>query len=438
MPRNKQPDPTSKHKQREDAVGDGTGPLALRWNIKPLTPSKDCRAACCLRGEDWIYRQLALDEYINGPTPDARTGVGGWKRLSVEIGTAAYSVRELGLARWRNLSLETREKLEKWSPVDDLVKCRSSWTHVRALRGDLDVVRAREDAAGNHGSVFLIQFHAWVRITEHLVRQGLGLDEFASPYTMMAHFKQSLRHLLTNGTQLPDQTADARWEDWGYTLNATDQRSRGLKRLLRDVLSVQYFIHGLEGSHAVRFTPLGTDKLWGFPFDKDWMRLQNAVEVPPSRPGDEALPPVQLVSDPMLVVSGRHDLGYDQHFGLLAPTTVVTPWTFGGEEAREHVWPQRRQEWEARRVRKLWREAWVEEQAGGRAQGQDQKVEKVKSGRGATKKTKEARGALEASKTKTERAREEQQHQEAGGVRRSKRIMKLQEQSAAAQSTKGK
>jgi hypothetical protein len=70
------------------------------------------------------------------------------------------------------------------------------------------------------------------------------------------------------------------------------------------------------------------------------MRLQNAVE----------MPLMQLVNDPMLVASGRHNLSYDQHSGLLAPITVVTPWTFGGEESRGHVWSQMKEEWDARRA----------------------------------------------------------------------------------------
>jgi hypothetical protein len=91
-------------------------------------------------------------------------------------------------------------------------------------------------------------------------------------------------------------------------------------------------------SYTIRFTPLRNNDLWGFPLDTEWMRLENPIEIPEKRPGEE-LPAVQLVSDPMLVVSGLDGISHDKEFTLWSPMVIVTPWTFGGDEGNKHTFP---------------------------------------------------------------------------------------------------
>jgi hypothetical protein len=156
---------------------------------------------------------------------------------------------------------------------------------------------------------------------------------------LVAHFKASLRKIVANGdVEIPDDANDGDLMYLGDPHNLRDASNEDIRRLLRYALRAQYFLHGMPGSYTLRFSPIGSDKTFGFPFDKDWMRLNNAREVPNTRPG-EPLPPVQLVSDPMLVASGLNRLDYDKVFTLRTPMEVVTPWTFGGKTAKKFIYP---------------------------------------------------------------------------------------------------
>jgi hypothetical protein len=197
-----------------------------------------------------------------------------------------------------------------------------------------------------------IQFNGWRRITEHLVRVGLGLKEFAMPAVLMAHCKKSLRQLLVNGeAKLPDLAHDADWKAKGDGYNATDNISDGLKMMLKTALQVQYCFHGLEATYTLRFTPIGSDQLWGFSFDDEQMESYNPPELRRSRDG-RRLPPVQLVCAPMLAVQERYDQGVGKVLIRKAPMTVVTPYVFAGNEAERYTWPDEKEDVEKRRVKK--------------------------------------------------------------------------------------
>jgi hypothetical protein len=188
-------------------------------------------------------------------------------------------------------------------------------------------------------------------MTEHLVRRGLGVTDFANPADLVPHFKRSLRQLLADGeAALPDHPMDTDWDSCGDVRSLTDERHYLLKCLLGDACTVQYYIHGMFGSYTLRFSPFGSDQLWGFPFDKECMTENNAAEIPSIRPGEAGLPPVGLVSDPMLVVSGLDGQSYDKDFTVWSRMQVVTPWVYGGEKADIHRFPGFEKGWKEHRA----------------------------------------------------------------------------------------
>lgn len=79
------------------------------------------------------------------------------------------------------------------------------------------------------------------------------------------------------------------------------------------------------GSYTLRFAPIDSDQTFGFPFDKEWMQPVHAHEVPHTRDDKrgDPLPPVQLVIQPMLVVSGLDGLNLYPYRHL--PVTVLIP-----------------------------------------------------------------------------------------------------------------
>jgi hypothetical protein len=114
-----------------------------------------------------------------------------------------------------------------------------------------------------------------------------------------------------------------------------------LKSVVGHTPRLQWMLRGLQlGSYDVRFTPLDSDKLWGFDLDDESMELWNASEVPDAVTRGESPTHVSLVSDPMLVVSGLDGLSYEKKFTVLVPMVVVTPWTFGADKAEEDVIPR--------------------------------------------------------------------------------------------------
>ncbi|KAK4040413.1 hypothetical protein C8A01DRAFT_46227 [Parachaetomium inaequale] len=335
-------------------------------------PSETYSAACCRKDQGW-----------NGPSVERLDRFGCWTPLTTRVGLQAESIQRLGLTPWRDLSRSVQTRLKSWSPTakqlwqSDFVAHRkamvrawiwhylnnflfsfvgdaqdevlvplssSTWERVRALRRDLDVLRTRHDTFDD--PVYRIQFHAWSRMTEHLVRRGLGQEDPLTPPCLVAYFKASLRQIVANAdVEIPDDANDGDLNYLGDPRNPRDASNEDIKCLLRYALQAQYFLHRMPGSYTLRFSAIGSDKTFGFPFDKNWMRLNNARQVPNTRPG-EPLPLVQLVSDPMLVASGLDGLGYDKDFTLRTPMQVVTPWTFGGKEAETFIYPGYEKGWE--------------------------------------------------------------------------------------------
>ncbi|KAK4239130.1 hypothetical protein C8A03DRAFT_32811 [Achaetomium macrosporum] len=100
-------------------------------------------------------------------------------------------------------------------------------------------------------------------------------------------------------------------------------------------LELDCYLYGMMGEYQFMLRPLGTDQAYGFPVDEEWMTLDGTGVIPYSRPGQE-IPPVQLVSDPMLVCRGLDRFSFREDFVLWHPMSrmrVVAPWTFGGQEA---------------------------------------------------------------------------------------------------------
>ncbi|KAK4149243.1 hypothetical protein C8A00DRAFT_19041 [Chaetomidium leptoderma] len=316
-----------------------------------------------------------------------------WNNLGGGVRSQASQLEELGLAPWDELQPMVRERFTRWSPVarqlwesefvdhrnslvrawiwhylDDnlfsfsggedpgaLVPFSPVWEHVRALRRHLDVLRTTRYEDIGHALSYPIKVKVWSQLTDRLVREGLGLKTNTTAANLIPHYKRSVRLLLADGeAKIPDQ-----WYDYHFDPTGITSIDCGIKRLLENALNLQYFIHGMVGfgSYTLRFTPIGSDKLWGFPFDKDWMELNNVMELPDERPG-EALPDVQLVSDPMMVVSGLDGQSYDRKFEVWTRMQVVTPWTFGGEEAEEHAFPEMKKGWRERLARE-----WHEKEA---------------------------------------------------------------------------
>ena len=183
-----------------------------------------------------------------------------------------------------------------------------------------------------------VQYHFWRRLTDSLVREGLGLELFVEPADLVSHFKASLRLLLVEGqAQIPDYPFDGDWDHRHKWNNRLGTISDSIKSILRGALTLQESQKSMILDCRVRFTPIGSDKHWGFPLDDEWMRGFSPFQIPETRP-EEPMPLVQLVSAPMLVLSGKGGWNYEKNFELWprAHMEVVAPWTFGGEEAKKH------------------------------------------------------------------------------------------------------
>lgn len=117
-------------------------------------------------------------------------------------------------------------------------------------------------------------------------------------------------------------------------------------------------------SCSLRFTPIGSDSPWGFPVDKESMYEFDPPEIPRALPG-EPLPLVQLVSDPMLVISGMNGWGYETDIEPWPKSrlVVVAPWTFGGEEAEKHTFPGFEKGWREGKTKRVEEEIKREEAA---------------------------------------------------------------------------
>ncbi|KAH6627433.1 hypothetical protein F5144DRAFT_575827 [Chaetomium tenue] len=230
---------------------------------------------------------------------------------------------------------------------DGTLKLRSPvWEHVRALRRDLDVLRARD--ATTHDAVYRHQLQVWNRITEHLVRVGLADMEVFEQAELVAHFKRSISRLTIRRDKMPDGASDGDPCGAGDVSSAVDHFDVAIRNLLKSACHAQYFIHGMNGGYTLRFTPIGphAGKMFDFPYNPVWMELNNPCEVPSKHPDERFHRPVQLVNQPMLVANGLKGVTQNTQFTLQTKMCVVTPWTFGGEEAREYVYPGFEKGWE--------------------------------------------------------------------------------------------
>jgi hypothetical protein len=207
----------------------------------------------------------------------------------------------------------------------------------------------RHSPLGYDCTLYRIQFHTWNRIAEHLLRRGLGQEDSVNAADLVPHYKKYLRLIVQDGEKkIPDDIHD---DDFKYDDDLLDPPGGApnypIRELLKTALQVQYHLHGLDpGSYTIRFTPIDSDKMSGFPFDKDWMKHNNPVEIPSHPPGGEEPQLVALVSDPMLVISGVNGLGYERDFTHHTSMQVVVPWTFGGEEAAPFVYAGCEKGWE--------------------------------------------------------------------------------------------
>ncbi|EAQ86903.1 predicted protein [Chaetomium globosum CBS 148.51] len=390
-------------------------------------PSVKCNRTCCrISGENWFRYHHRLTNYPNGPALDTLffRGNGAWAELVARIQATAEMLEHYdGLACWHDLSLGVREKLESWSPMakelwksdfsrhqealvkvwiwryveralfffssntaspdGDVACCSPVWERVRTHARDLQPVRTiTDDALRKH--ICRVQFNEWRRITDHLVRMGLGQKEFATAAVLMAHCKTSIRQLLVDGeTRLPNLVHDADWKAKGDEHDEADVISHHLKMVLHYALRVQHCFHSLEMTCSLRLTPIDSDKLWGFPFDEGQMKLFNPPELRRPR-DDKELPSVQLVCDPMLVDIGLHDKGNGKVLTQHAPMSVVTPWVYAGNEAEKYTRDHFKEDVERRRAkryqREVRREAGLpaeEEIKGGRRRGKTARVRKL-------------------------------------------------------------
>ncbi|KAK3296461.1 uncharacterized protein B0H64DRAFT_170728 [Chaetomium fimeti] len=397
----------TKRQKRRTPSPDSSGsedslPTPPRGLSPPPGPHVDCAAYCCKRGEDWVSRQFITETYTNGPSEDLLDTGGCWKLLRVQVGLMGEHLRKWGLIPWQNLDPEVQSRFSSWSPVakelwesdflahpeamvqawiwhylddylfsfagnqqDGALKLRSPvWEHVRALRRDLDVLRARQ--ANFHDVVYRHQFQVWSRLTEHLVRGGLDDMDVFDPEELATHFKRSLRRIAARRDEIPDGAYDGGLCKNGDIHDPADRFDSSIRSLLQSACRAQYFIHGMEGGYALRFTPVGdhAGKMFDIPFNPIWMEENNPIEVPTKRPNDPVYPRVQLVTQPMLAANSKKSPSENTTFTLLTPMRVVTPWTFGGEGARPHVLPGLEKGWHLRmeNQRKLLQMKYREEQ----------------------------------------------------------------------------
>ncbi|KAK3294348.1 uncharacterized protein B0H64DRAFT_433529 [Chaetomium fimeti] len=410
MPRSKRAKPNAplpESSSTPDMSAQAAAPSDMQTSLTGQQPTtyRNCTATCC-QTDSRAAHLRALDRYTNGPCVDGLLDRGGWETLATMVIVQAGTVRKLGLARWEDLTPETREKLSSWSPaarqlwesdflahheamvrawiwhyLDDnlfsfaggaqgqsLVALSSPvWEHFRAFRRDLNVLL--HDPKGPDDHLYRIQFYAWSRMTEHLVRKGLGEEDSIKAADLVPHYKKHLRLILQDGDdKIPDDAhdGDLRWRFGDIEDTPGGPPHHQIRQLIEAALIAQYYVHGVyPGSHTLRFSPIGSDSIFGFPVDEEWMKLTYPVEIPYYRPGSEEMPPVQLVSDPMLVVSGVDGLSYDRKFTRHAPMRVVAPWTFGGKEAAPFVYPGFEKGWEQVQARHAERIEAMLKKAGG-------------------------------------------------------------------------
>ncbi len=185
------------------------------------------------------------------------------------------------------------------------------------------------------------QHQAWGRITENLVREGLGVVEPFATSALVAHFKASLRQLLIDGAAaIPDREDDAVWDvvdpDRGVDIHFN------IKALLKAALGARHFLHGMAAVWSVRFSPGGADgdkeahkhkQPWGFAFDEKCMTQTSPSWLPFDQPGCETPPPVGLVIEPMLAKTGFDKIKKIEGVHVWSKMKVLMPWTFDINDA---------------------------------------------------------------------------------------------------------
>jgi hypothetical protein len=199
--------------------------------------------------------------------------------------------------------------------------------------------------------------------TEILVREGLGLTEVFRAADLIPHFKKSLRPLIVDGlSKIPDRDQDVNFDPFDGLVEPPEgvddvddevlanELCFCIKGLLSDAVQLRQRLHGMHRSFSLRFSPLGSKSLWGFPVEKKWMSTRDPWELTalPST-GERPIKTVQLVSDPMLVYSGGWE-GWEEDFHLFrhGHMGVISLWCDGGEvmprsyrdvSGVKHVWP---------------------------------------------------------------------------------------------------
>jgi len=189
-----------------------------------------------------------------------------------------------------------------------------------------------------------VQHQAWGRLTEHLVRDGgLGAEPFR-PDQLIPHFKASLRQLLVDGAAaIPDRASDDTWEPSDADRDADNAIGDLIKWVLDTALAMRHWLHGMPAVWSFRFSPPGHGDMheepWGFALDDKCMEEVNLVCVPRQRPGTEedeekaALPPVRLVTQPMLVKTGFDRIRNLKEPHVWTRMKVLMPWTFDIRDA---------------------------------------------------------------------------------------------------------
>ncbi|KAK4238326.1 hypothetical protein C8A03DRAFT_33674 [Achaetomium macrosporum] len=194
-----------------------------RWLFGPREdlPSRDCKAQCCKAGINWIDPHSKLDEYPGGPDDQHLSGLAWGPTMSAVI-TNAEKVQALGLAPWAEPQPSVREKLTRWCPIAqqlweaDFVQGRENlvrtWTwhylddNLFSFSGGNEepgslvhasspvweplttpsppqVLRAHRE----YDDSYTTQTHVWNRLTERLIRSGLGLADFTTAAEFIPH-----------------------------------------------------------------------------------------------------------------------------------------------------------------------------------------------------------------------------------------------------------
>ncbi|KAK4234262.1 hypothetical protein C8A03DRAFT_37971 [Achaetomium macrosporum] len=362
-----------------------------RWKLIWGNPT--CPAVCCRKtqiiGEAWIKFSDDVIYYANPPDPLVLDTF-AWRKVKGGVPNLAdwmlwespLPAHQEAMVRawiWHYLD-ENLLSFSGDAQGGELVPCASLvWEHVRALRRALDGFRTGEKSDPDFIRARRYQFHVLRIAIESLVWEGLGLREFVTAADLIPHFKKSLRLLVDDGlTKIPDRDHDVNW-DFFCGEDSDDEDNDfcdQIKRTLHFALQLQWFLHGFLASFTLRFSPIGSNSLWGFPVDRDWMTKTGPTEIScvPSDATDQPVRLVQLVSDPMLVTSGRDYKGYEEHFSLWPKShmRVVAPWCYGGEVAPwcysdrnrgKHVWPISEKDGQERRAKRMQEEEEQMEEA---------------------------------------------------------------------------